>query len=87
MGMPCEVNSILKLRADQGYPNQIALNKTFQAKKQGYRIFPIDLPICLVDENWEVNADIVIEKLTWESQSTSLDFRITRIYENPFRIK
>lgn len=87
MGMPCEVNSILKLKPSQGYPTQLDKSRNHQAQKEGYRIFPIDVPIPLVDENWFAHADIIIRRLIWEKGQTSLTFEIDRIYQAPFLTK
>ena len=87
MGMPCQVNSILKLQPAQGYPERLELESRHQVTKSGYRIFPLDVPLCLVDEHWQAHADIVIDKLTWQQQTTYLEFRITRLYEVPFSMK
>jgi len=38
MGMPCEVNSILKLKPSQGYPESLELSKQYQGSKEDYRI-------------------------------------------------
>ncbi|MDV2991007.1 MAG: hypothetical protein N4J56_000661 [Chroococcidiopsis sp. SAG 2025] len=45
MGMPCEVNSILKLNPSQGYPETLLVGSQHQANKEGYRIIPVDVPI------------------------------------------
>lgn len=87
MGMPCQVNSILKLAPAQGYPGQLEQAKVYQAQKKGYRIFPIDVPIPLVDEEWVAYADAIITKLTWEQGVTSLEFKIDRLYQSPFAVK
>lgn len=87
MGMPCEINSILKLSSAQGYPPHLELQARHQATKQGYRIFPLDVPIALVDDQWQAHADIIIRKLTWEQSTTAIAFEITRIYEQPFDLK
>ncbi len=87
MGMPCEVNSILKLKRSQGYPDQLKLTSQHQVIKEGYRIIPIDVPILLVDENWIAHSDIVISKLIWENNKTIIAFEIKRIYDLPFSIK
>ncbi len=87
MGMPCEVNSILKLKPSQGYPKELNLGSPYQVCKEGYRIIPIDVPILLVDENWMAHADIVIHKLTWENNQTFIVFKIDRIYSKPFPVK
>ena len=87
MGMPCEVNTILKLKPSQGYPARLAIGDRHQIDKDGYRIFPLDVPLCLVDEHWLAHADIVIEKLTWEHQTTHLQFKVARLYPVPFATK
>ncbi|MDA0265932.1 MAG: DUF2584 family protein [Cyanobacteria bacterium] len=87
MGMPCQVNSILKLKPTQGYPTPLLLDGRHQVQKDGYRIFPLDVPLCLVDEYWLAHADIVIQKLIWVDQTTHLAFTITRLYDTPFAVK
>lgn len=87
MGMPCEVNSILKLKPAQGYPEPLEVGSRHQACKEGYRIIPIDIPISLVDENWVAHADIVIYKLSWEKNKTTIAFKIERVYKSPFITK
>ena len=87
MGMPCEVNSILKLKESQGYPNHLSKGEKYHAQKDGYRIFPVDVPILLVDERWVAHADIKIVKLIWENGYTNVDFKIDRIYDLPFLTK
>ena len=87
MGMPCEVNSVLKLKPSQGYPAQLEQGKRHSAQKEGYRIVPMDVPILLVDEDWLAHADIKIHRLVWENGVTSIEFEIDRIYESPFSTK
>jgi len=87
MGMPCTINSILKLTPAQGYPTQICVGDRHTASKSGYRIIPMDVPIPLVDEQWVAHADIVITKLKWEQQHTVMTYRIHRLYPEPFLTK
>lgn len=87
MGMPCEVNSILKLKPSQGYPEHLKIGKQYQGCKEDYRIIPIDVPIPLVDEHWIAYADIIIEKLIWQDKQTTVVFKIDRIYQAPFKVK
>lgn len=87
MGMPCEINSILKLKPSQGYPEQLKIASKYQAFKEGYRIIPIDVPISLVDDNWIAHADVIIRKLTWENNQTIVIFEINRIYDKAFKVK
>jgi Protein of unknown function (DUF2584) len=86
MGMPCQVNSILKLDRS-AYPPQLAIGHIHTAVKSGYRILPIDVPLQLVDEAWCAQADVIIRELSWKNQQTTLIFVIDRIYTNPFSVK
>ena len=68
MGMPCQVNSILKLSLQAGYPDSLVKNQRYRAKKSGYRIIPMDVPIALVDEHWMAYSDVKIHRLTFQSE-------------------
>jgi hypothetical protein len=85
MGMPCEINSIVKLNA-AAFPSDLTIGSMHTATKSGYRIFPIDVPLQLVDEQWQAQADVVIQQLTWENQMTTIGFRIHRVYAQPFSV-
>ncbi len=87
MGMPCQVNSILRLQRSQGYPDAVEPGRRYQVTKAGYRILPMDVPLQLVDETWVAYADVVVHRLTWEGDVTTIDFEIVRIYELPFPLK
>lgn len=84
--MPCQVNSIVKLNGTE-FPTQLETHAAHKATKSGYRIFPIDVPLQLVDEAWCAHADVVITQLIWTNQQTLLKFYIHRIYEQPFALK
>jgi Protein of unknown function (DUF2584) len=86
MGMPCEINSIVKLDRLQ-YPSELVLDAIHLATKGDYRIFPIDVPLQLVDADWMARADVVITKLSWEKQQTVIEFRIDRVYDRAFSVK
>jgi Protein of unknown function (DUF2584) len=86
MGMPCQVNSIVKLNGTE-FPSLLAIDSIHTARKSGYRIFPIDVPLQLVDDAWCAHADVVITQLTWTEQQTVLNFLIHRIYDQPWALK
>jgi hypothetical protein len=85
--MPCQVNSILRLKRSQGYPGSLVLGKPYQVTKDGYRIFPLDVPLQLVDADWVAHADVVIHRLLWQRQTTQINFEIVRIYDLPFSLR
>lgn len=85
--MPLELNTILKLSPNQGYPSSITVGNVYVAIKQDYRLYPINIPISLVNKSWEAYADVIIFRLTWEEQKTILVFEIVKIYEKPLSYK
>lgn len=87
MGMPCEVNSILKLKLDELDLMSLKSDSFHHATKQGYRILPIDVPIQLVDQDWNAHADVVVSQLVWENQLTRLTYKVHRLYEQPVSLK
>ena len=84
MGMPCEVNSVLKLNELQCSPTHFERGSFHEAFKGGYRIIPLDIPISLIDKDWRNVADIIVRKLTWENNETFLRFEIVKLHETPF---
>jgi Protein of unknown function (DUF2584) len=84
--MSCEVNSVVKLDRSE-YPSELVVNALHTAQKSGYRIFPIDVPLQLVDADWMARADVVITRLTWEGTQTKIQFRIDRLYNQPIALK
>jgi Protein of unknown function (DUF2584) len=86
MGMPCAINSIVKL-SSAVFPADLTIGAIHTATKSGYRIFPIDVPLQLVDEQWQAQADVVIQQLIWENQMTTIAFRIHRVYPQTFAVK
>jgi Protein of unknown function (DUF2584) len=86
MGMPCQVNSIVKLKRTE-LPSTLEVNAVHKVVKSGYRIYPIDVPLQLVDEDWFAHADVVITQLTWTNQQTILEFYLHRVYDQIFSMK
>jgi Protein of unknown function (DUF2584) len=87
MGMPCQVNSIVKLQVGKDYPTELICDREYQVSKSGYRIFPMDVPLALVDQDWIAHADVIITQLRWQGQMTYFTLRIHRIYDRPWDLK
>lgn len=87
MGMPCEINSIVKLHRSQDYPAELLLDRCYRVVKSGYRILPMDVPLPLVDEQWLAYADVVVQELCWRDRETHLTFRVHRLYPQPWSMK
>ncbi len=87
MGMPCIVNSVLKLSPEQGFPEDLRSTQMYTAQKEGYRILPLDVPVQLVDRQWQAQGEVVIRQLIWENQSTTLKFELVKQYPQPLALK
>lgn len=79
MGCIYEWNWILKLNQEQILELEVGKILTF--RKKGTRIYPIDIPIDLVNENWEAIARCVIVSVTMEKEETRGKYQILSIYD------
>lgn len=79
MGCLYEWNWILKLEETQ-IP-ELKIGKQFNFFKKGMRVYPIDIPIDLVNENWEAIARCVVSSITIEKEVTKGIYQIISIYD------
>lgn len=79
MGMPCELNTVLKLSPSQGYPYELVMNEEHEGIKEGYRILPVGVRIPLLDQEWKHEANVIIKRLVWEDLRTTIRFEIDEI--------
>lgn len=79
MGCIYEINWILKLPKEQ-FPN-MKYNVEYNFIKNGIRIYPINIPIDLVNENWEAVARCVISSVTMQNGITTGKYRIIDVYD------
>lgn len=78
MGMIYELNWILKLPKEQIPELKTGYNYTFY--KKGTRMYPISIPIDLVNDNWEGIAKCVITSISIDSNKTSGTYEIIKVY-------
>ena len=83
MGCIYEWNWILKLNHEQ-IP-ELRVGEKFTFCKKGIRIFPIYIPIDLVNENWEAVARCVIISVTMQKEETKGIYQIISIYDETER--
>jgi len=83
MGFLYEFNWILKLSdLDE---NNVCAGNTYSFTKHGVRAYPIDMPIDLVNKNWEVVAKCTISRITITSQATSGEYHVIEVYDKQTR--
>ena len=80
MGCIYEWNWILKLNQQQ-IPS-LKEKVEFKFCKNGIRIYPINIPIELVNENWEAIARCVITSVTMERNQTKGIYEVVSIYSS-----
>jgi hypothetical protein len=73
MGMPLELNTMI---VTKGREQRVEEN-VFLLEKEGYRLYPIDIPI---DVRKTMDSDssgtAVIKKVEWQSSSTTLTYQL-----------
>ena len=87
MGMTCEINNVLKLSVEQGFPKTLVIDKRYKGTKKGYRLYPIDVPIDLVDDNWICKCQVIIKRVVLEDNMTQLEFTVYRFYPSSKLVK
>jgi hypothetical protein len=78
MGYKTEFNWILKLNPEQGFPSELVVGKEYEFVKSEYRVYPIDIPIDLVDKDWNVVAKIVVSKFCCGEGKTFGKFKTSK---------
>jgi hypothetical protein len=80
-----KINTILKLRLEPGYLQSLVLEQRYQVSKPGYCIFPVDVPISSVDEDWVAYGNVIIRWLVWQ-EKTLLEFKVVRTRSSTFPV-
>lgn len=69
MGMPLELNTMIVTKGKE----QKSSEKEFMLIKEGYRLYPLDIPIELrVTKEGEPVCLVKIKKLQWEKEQTTI---------------
>lgn len=86
MGFPVEFNWALKLKKDQGL-NEEGLREggVYKFFKGGHRIYPVNMPLDLINGNWEVVAKVIITGFALEPDSTRGNYKVLKVYSKEER--
>lgn len=83
MGFLYEFNWLLKLSdLDE---ESLQINHKYSFAKKGVRAFPLDMPIDLVNGNWEAVARCIINQITITSKETTGEYEVIEIYDTQKR--
>ncbi len=80
MGFQTEFNWVLKLKKEQGLPDNFIVGETCEFFKSGSRVYPINAPIDLLNERWEAVAKVIILETKNDNINTVGKFKILKKY-------
>lgn len=73
MGMPMELNTMIVTKGME----QRKEENLFSLKKEGYRLYPIDIPIEVYKtRDGDITGTAVIEKVEWQKNQTEILYRL-----------
>lgn len=83
MGYKIEHNTMLRLtNADEIDIASLELNKIYEIKRDNARIYPVDIPILLLSEEWRVLGYIAIRELELSKAGSEIEFEIIKLFSN-----
>ena len=87
MGFPAEFNWALKLKEEQGLDKTVIIEagNEYPFRKSGHRVYPLNMPIDLINGNWEVIAKVIVKEYTLVKEGTKGTFKIIRPYSQEER--
>ncbi|MBI5138073.1 MAG: DUF2584 family protein [Nitrospirae bacterium] len=78
MGLPVEMNTVLKLTPAQGLPADPRPDTVYAFSKDGTRFYPIGVPVELIGPDWKTLGKAVIDEFTVSTERTSGKFRVVK---------
>ncbi|GLY10334.1 DUF2584 domain-containing protein [Bacillus badius] len=73
MGMPMELNTMIVTKGRE----QRKEENLFSLTKEGYRLYPIDIPIHVFKtKNGDITGTAIIEKVEWQKEQTEITYRL-----------
>lgn len=82
MGFIMEFNWVLKLSQENGLEqDRLTVGRKYPYRKSGFRIYPVNMPIDLVNGRWEAVAKVKVCSFSFDGLNTTGEFEIIRIYD------
>jgi hypothetical protein len=82
MGFVTEFNWVLKLSPEQGLDEKkLGQGKSYGFSKDGYRVYPVDMPIDLLNNDREAVARVVVKECANSEGKTTGKYEVLRVYE------
>ena len=80
MGFISEFNWVLKLKKEQGFPEEFEVGDMFDFFKSGNRLFPVGSPIDLINDRWEAIAKVAVTEYKQDGVNTIGKYKILKIF-------
>jgi hypothetical protein len=81
MGYKVEHNTMLRLNnLDEIDINSLELNKSYEIKRDNARLYPVNIPILFLAEDWRVLGYLVIKELELSDQGSEMEFEIIKLF-------
>jgi hypothetical protein len=80
MGAKIELNTMLRLGKDDVKPAELIVGKTYLTKKDNIRIYPMDLAILLLSEDWTAQGYCAIHKSTIDNGKMEIYFEVLSLF-------
>lgn len=80
MGVPVEMNTVLKLSPEQGLPEDPVAGEAYAFRKSGPRIYPLGVPVELIGPDWKTRGKAVIDAFTVSLEETRGRFRVVQVF-------
>lgn len=86
MGFLTEFNWALKLKPENGLDeSMLKAGKEYSFSKEGCRIYPVNIPIDLINKDWGPVAKVAVTELNSSQAQTSGKYRVLKIYKGKER--
>ena len=84
MSYQTEFNWVLKLKPGQGLnEGSLVVEGEYIFSKKGFRVYPVNVPIELVNDIWEAVGKVVVLSFTNVDGKTSGKYKVLEAYSGP----
>jgi hypothetical protein len=80
MGYHLEFNCLLSVPSDLLDLKNMKAGEVHQITKEKERLYPLNIPIEICDENYQYYGKVAVRKLTLEAGKTTLEIEVLKIF-------
>lgn len=81
MGYKVEHNTMLRLSSsDEIDIATLELNKEYEIIRENASIYPVEIPILLLSEEWRVLGYVVIKELELSNNGSEIEFEVIKLF-------